>query len=128
MKRFGLLIDYEYCSGCHSCEVACKQEHGYPVGTDGIKVFEYIQELQSGRLYITHIPFPTEFCDLCAPRVNEGRAPACVKHCMADVMKFGPVDELASEIQAKPRQVIWEPRHQDGISPKTDVIIGQRKA
>ena len=127
MKRFGLLIDYEYCTGCHSCEVACKQEHGYPVGTEGIKVFEYIQELQGGRLYITHIPFPTELCDLCAPRVNEGRAPACVKHCMADVMKFGPVDKLAAEIQNKPRQVIWEPRHQDGISPKTDAVLGQQK-
>ena len=24
----GLLIDYEYCTGCQSCEVACKEEHG----------------------------------------------------------------------------------------------------
>jgi serine/threonine protein kinase len=27
MARYGLLIDYEYCTGCHSCEVACQMEH-----------------------------------------------------------------------------------------------------
>ncbi|RLF04803.1 MAG: oxidoreductase, partial [Thermoprotei archaeon] len=27
MPKYGLLIDYEYCTGCHTCEVACKQEH-----------------------------------------------------------------------------------------------------
>ncbi|MFC1640021.1 4Fe-4S binding protein [Gemmatimonadota bacterium] len=21
--EYGLLIDYEYCTGCHACEVAC---------------------------------------------------------------------------------------------------------
>ena len=25
--EYGLLIDYEYCSGCHACETACKMEH-----------------------------------------------------------------------------------------------------
>jgi len=23
--EFGLLIDYEYCTGCHTCQVACAQ-------------------------------------------------------------------------------------------------------
>jgi len=110
MTKYGLLIDYEYCTGCHSCEIACKQEHNYNVGKDGIKVFEYIQELYGGKLYITNIPFPTELCNLCAPRVKEGREPACVKHCMADVMKFGSVNDLATEMQKKPRQVLWVPQ------------------
>ena len=39
-NTYGLLIDYEYCTGCQSCEVACKEEHGYPVGTWGIRVFD----------------------------------------------------------------------------------------
>ncbi len=26
------LIDYEFCTGCQSCEVACKEEHDFPVG------------------------------------------------------------------------------------------------
>ena len=42
MKRKGLLIDYDYCSGCQSCVVACKQEHGHPAGKFGIKVDEKV--------------------------------------------------------------------------------------
>ena len=26
--RNGLLIDYEFCTGCHSCEVACRNARG----------------------------------------------------------------------------------------------------
>ena len=26
-RREGLLIDYEYCTGCHACEVACAEAH-----------------------------------------------------------------------------------------------------
>lgn len=40
MSRKGLLIDYEYCTGCHSCEVACKQEHGLGAGPRLVRVIE----------------------------------------------------------------------------------------
>lgn len=36
MSRNGLLIDYEYCCGCHTCEVACQKEHDYPVEVWGM--------------------------------------------------------------------------------------------
>jgi len=64
MARNGLLIEYEYCTGCYTCEVACKQEHNYPAGKWGIKLNEIITE-GSDRIRIDYIPFPTEFCDLC---------------------------------------------------------------
>jgi len=44
MARYGILIDYDYCTGCHTCEVACQQEHDYAVGTNGIVVREYEYE------------------------------------------------------------------------------------
>lgn len=108
--RYGLLIDYEYCTGCHSCEVACKQEHDLPVGKWGIKVFEFIQETFDGKLYITYIPVPTELCNLCRGRVERGEEPACVKHCMAKCMSFGTIEELSEKLQEKARQVLWIPR------------------
>ena len=37
MAEYGLLIDYEYCTGCETCVVACKEEHGFPVGKWGIE-------------------------------------------------------------------------------------------
>ena len=33
-----ILIDYGYCSGCHSCEIACQQEHGLEPDVFGIKL------------------------------------------------------------------------------------------
>ena len=39
-EMYGLLIDYEYCSGCQSCEVTCKETHNYPVGKWGIRVLD----------------------------------------------------------------------------------------
>ena len=38
--RNGLLIDYEFCTGCQSCEVACQKEHGFEAGTWGIRVLD----------------------------------------------------------------------------------------
>ena len=36
----GILINYDYCTGCHSCEVACKKHLGLPEGEFGIKLTE----------------------------------------------------------------------------------------
>ncbi|MEI3230547.1 MAG: 4Fe-4S dicluster domain-containing protein [Gordonibacter pamelaeae] len=55
------------------------------------------------------IPVPTDLCDLCADRVAAGRKPTCVHHCQAFCMEFGPLDELAQELAAKPKQVFWAP-------------------
>ena len=44
-SRYGLLIDYEYCTGCHACVVACSQEHNWSDGMVGMKVMEVIEEL-----------------------------------------------------------------------------------
>ncbi len=30
--RYGFAIDHRKCIGCHACTVACKTEHGVPVG------------------------------------------------------------------------------------------------
>ena len=35
-----ILINYDYCTGCHSCDVACKKILGLPTGEFGIKVDE----------------------------------------------------------------------------------------
>jgi molybdopterin-containing oxidoreductase family iron-sulfur binding subunit len=36
-ERYGLVIDLERCTGCHTCTIACKVEHGMEVGS-GIRV------------------------------------------------------------------------------------------
>ncbi|MEM2942562.1 MAG: oxidoreductase [Candidatus Bathyarchaeia archaeon] len=107
--RHGLLIDYEYCTGCFACQVACAQEYRRPNEIVGMQVIEVIQKLPDGKPYLCFIPFPTELCSLCAGRVRSGLEPACVKHCMAKCIKHGPVEYLAEEMSKKGRMVLWAP-------------------
>jgi Fe-S-cluster-containing dehydrogenase component len=110
MPRKALMIEYEYCTGCNTCEVACKQEHDYPVGKGGIHLNEIMTTLPDGRLRIDYIPFPTAYCDLCAARVKKGDQPSCVKHCQAAVMSYGTVAELAKVMDKKPHAVLFTPK------------------
>lgn len=110
MPRKGLMIDYEYCSGCSACEVACKQEHGYPVGKGGIHLNKIVTEMPDGRIRIDYLPFTTAYCDLCSARTRRGEQPACVKHCQAIVMSYGTVAELARQMEKKPHAVMFTPR------------------
>ena len=109
MARNGLLIDYEYCTGCHTCEVACKQEHNYPAGKWGIKVTEYVLETFD-KVAIDYIPFPTDLCDLCAKRVKDGEKPACVKHCQSACMEYGSIADLAKKMEKKAKTVLFAPK------------------
>jgi Fe-S-cluster-containing dehydrogenase component len=110
VPRCGLLVDYDYCTGCHSCEVACKQEFHRLTGMGGMKVLEVLQELPGGKLYPTFIPFPTGLCVQCAHRVKAGKKPACVQHCMTNCLTFGPIAELAKLQARKPKTVLWAPK------------------
>jgi NADPH-dependent glutamate synthase beta subunit-like oxidoreductase len=40
MTKITLLFNEHNCSGCHACEVACKQEHGLGVGPRVVRVLE----------------------------------------------------------------------------------------
>jgi anaerobic selenocysteine-containing dehydrogenase len=77
IRRF-LVEDMDRCVGCHTCEVACRQEHGesrvrmVTVGpTEG----------RNETTCMVQIVLGTGTCDLCADRAAEGLAPACVRAC-----------------------------------------------
>ena len=116
MAKKGLLIDYEYCTGCCSCIVACEQEHGYPAGKWGIKLNEIITEGEE-KVCTDYLPFPTEFCDLCADRTARDDLPACVKHCQASCMLHGSLEELVKAMEEMKRSVLFAPRASAQIPP-----------
>lgn len=103
MAQYGLLIDNQYCTGCHSCEVACKNQLGLPLGQWGIKVLELGPwKLPDGKHWeYRYLPQLTSLCNLCEDRVAEGDAPNCVLHCLASVIEYGPVGELAMKLENK---------------------------
>lgn len=111
MSRNGILIDYEFCTGCHSCEVACKNVRNLPAGKYGIKILtDGPWQIDSDRWEFNFIPTPTELCNLCSDSVAKGEKPSCVHHCLAQVMEFGPVDQLAKKMERKGRLVLFAPR------------------
>ncbi|EAT14661.1 4Fe-4S dicluster domain-containing protein [Desulfuromonas acetoxidans] len=97
MATNGLLINYQYCTGCHSCEVACKNALKLPRGKSGIKLLENGPwEVTPEKFEWDYIPVPTQLCNLCADRVEEGKKPSCVHHCLAQCIEYGSAEELAA--------------------------------
>lgn len=106
MDKKGLLIDYEYCTGCHSCEIACRNAHDLPLGKWGIKLTEVGPwKVEDRKWEWNYVPVPTELCDLCGERVALGKKPACVHHCQAVCMEYGTLTELTEIMAAKGKKV-----------------------
>ena len=108
--EYGLMVDYEYCSGCKACVVACKTEHQMPEGDFGIVLLQDgPRQSSDGKWEFDYLPVPTHLCDLCAARTEAGKLPTCVHHCQAGVMVYGPLEELAAKAKAaaKDKMVIY---------------------
>ena len=110
MAEKAILVDYGWCTGCHTCEIACQAEHGLPTGQFGIKIVEVGPwEIAPDKWQYSYLPVPTDQCDMCAERQSQGKLPSCVHHCQAMCMEFGYIDELAEKLGKKPRQTLFHP-------------------
>ena len=95
-----LLINYQYCSGCHSCEIACRNARNLPLEQWGIKLEEVKPfELDDGSFEWIYEPIPTKLCDLCADRTAKGEDPACVHNCLAFCLEYGTLDEMTKRAE-----------------------------
>ena len=104
----GLLIDYEFCTDCHSCEVGCQMALGLDPNEWGIRVTQYGPiKNRLGKWEWTYVPVPTDLCDGCAERVEQGRLPMCVHHCQSGVMYYGTIEELAVKASEKRKMVLF---------------------
>lgn len=113
MAKKGILLDLNYCTGCHACEVACKQENSFPVGICGIKITEMIMEegLVTDRVHFDYSAYFTDHCNLCADRISSGEdnKPACCKHCGTFSLHYGDIQDLAKQMEDMPRSVLHCP-------------------
>ena len=105
-----LIIDYKYCTGCHVCEVACRNEHGFALGQCGIKVPDARPEKTGDHWSWNYVPVPTDLCDFCDARAAQGQDAACVHHCQSLCMRYGSVEELAPFLEEKPKRVLFSVR------------------
>ena len=101
MRKY-LVIDYDYCTGCHTCEIACQQEHDLEPNQFGIQLTTIGPDhISEDHWQYEFVPVPTERCDRCASRLAAGKQPSCVKHCQAGCMHFGTLEELADVIDKR---------------------------
>lgn len=107
-SKYGILVDYEWCTGCHACEMACQMEHGYPIGQAGVKVFQMGPwQIEGDHYQYDYSVIFGDMCDLCAERVGKGKKPTCAKHCEAQCMTYGPLEELAAKLTDHPKQSLF---------------------
>ncbi|HXG36683.1 MAG TPA: oxidoreductase [Dehalococcoidia bacterium] len=106
--QHGLLIDFEWCTGCHACEIAGKFMNNLKADQKCIDVGQGKRQV-GDRVVLDFIPRPTELCHLCAPRTAQGKLPACVHHCPPQVIRYGTRAELEEAAKAKPNQILWFP-------------------
>ncbi len=71
MKPYELIIDFESCWGCRTCEVACKQENRDPDGVRLIKVMENGPKVENDK------PTFNFFVNVC----RHCEEPACMPVC-----------------------------------------------
>ena len=108
-----LLINYEYCTGCHSCEVTCKKHLDLPEGEWGIKLsetgpYEYAEKPEGPEKWEwTWLPVVTKACDMCQDRLEKNKMPLCVQHCQAWCMYYGEAEELAKKMDGKTRWALY---------------------
>lgn len=103
MAQYALMIDNEYCTGCHSCEISCRNELDLPIGQWGIRLLELGPwKLMDGKHWEhRYMPVLTSYCNLCSDRLSREEVPACALHCLASVIDYGTVEELAIRMAVK---------------------------
>lgn len=100
MTKYAMIIDYKYCTGCHTCEVACRQERQIESQEEwGIKLSEFGPMKQGGEWYWDYVPVPSNLCNLCEDRLAEGKRAACAHHCLAQCMEVVPVAEVPDQLE-----------------------------
>jgi len=99
MKKYALVIDYKYCTGCHSCEVACRHEKGIEdMEQWGIKLAEFGPQMMDGKWYWNYVAVPSSLCDLCEERIEAGKKPACAHHCLGQCMEAVKLEDVGAKM------------------------------
>lgn len=105
------MIDYEFCTGCHTCEVACRKALGLESGQFGIHILkDGPRQIEGTKKWeLNFLPVPTSLCDLCAEREAKGMDASCAHHCPTHCLVVDDVEKLAAEVGKKANRALFVP-------------------
>ena len=106
MSDYAMLIDYKYCTGCHACEVSCRNTHNITLDEWGIKINEMGPVKMNGKWLWDYVPVPSDLCDLCEDRVAKGEQPTCMLHCLAACMELVKLEDVGQALATKGKKVV----------------------
>ncbi len=118
--QYGFFIDSSRCTGCKTCELACKDFKDLGPEVSFRRIYEYaggaMHKREDGFVVVDedvcigcrycHMACPygapqynaekghMTKCDGCYSRVAEGKQPICVESCPLRALEFGPIEEL----------------------------------
>ena len=126
MTQYGFFFDSTRCTGCRTCEMACKDYKDLSATIAFRKVYDYEggawSDVGDGTFtsdaFAYHVSLGCQHCvetcpynvpivdkalgkgvkcDGCADRVAEGKSPICVEACPLRALEFGDIEELRAK-------------------------------
>lgn len=98
------------------------------MGETGIKVLvDGPWKTQEGHWNFNNWPVVTDLCDLCVTRTSKGKEPMCVHHCLANIITYGPIEELASKLATKTKQFLVVPQY-DPVTARGPFVSKKAKS
>lgn len=103
-----MMIDYEYCSGCCECELACVIRHGGNPDAAGIRVVKLGPwQKPDGSIQFDFLPVVSDWCDLCGTQQSECYSTECARRCPNNCITCGTIEELTHYSELKPKIILY---------------------
>ncbi len=103
----GVLLNAERCTGCYSCQSACREINQVPLDEKWLEVIRRKPVIIDGEPQLYHLLAPA--LDKCALCVERESPPLCERVCMASSLVIRPVEQLLPLLKTKGKWVLYAP-------------------
>lgn len=98
-STIGMLLDLDMCTGCYTCQTACRETNHYGYDEQWMQVVRRDPYFIDGKLRMYHLVAPSlDKCGLCYQNDPD---PLCVKTCSSAALFVGPLDELTAMMKGR---------------------------